>query len=140
MVVTLKQILSENKDVILKNKKLYCHSCEITINCKTKHQTTRLSNHLKSKTHGDNKKFKKKKNAFIDETLENNKTKNLFNFELTKALLQSGVGLNIVNSPPEPSFDLLWPLALIFFGAPISKFKDKLPYTSPGQLFMFMNA
>jgi hypothetical protein len=26
-----------------------------------------------------------------------------------------------------------------FFGAPISKFKDKLPYTSPGQLFMFMN-
>jgi hypothetical protein len=53
MVVTLKQILSENQDVILKNKKHYCHSCEITIDCKTKHQTTRLSNHLKSKAHGD---------------------------------------------------------------------------------------
>jgi hypothetical protein len=104
MVVTLKQILSENQDVILKNKNLYCHSCEITIDCKTKHQTTRLSKHLKSKAHCDNKKLKKKKNVFIDEALENNKTKNLFNFELTKALLQSGVGLNIVNSPPLKSF------------------------------------
>jgi len=57
--VTLKQILSENQDVILKNKILYCHSCEITIDCKTKHQTTRLSNHLKPKAQAIIKSLRK---------------------------------------------------------------------------------
>jgi hypothetical protein len=65
MVKSVNEILSKNNDLTFKNQKFYCQSCEIIIVCKTKHQTTRLSNHLKSKLHVDNKKLKKKRNNFI---------------------------------------------------------------------------
>ena len=44
------------------------------------------------------------KNSFIDETLNSVETKNLFNFYLTKALLESGLSLNKVNSMPLKNF------------------------------------
>ena len=42
MGLTIKQLLSENNDVIFKYKKLYCHSCKISIDCQTKLATPKF--------------------------------------------------------------------------------------------------
>jgi hypothetical protein len=109
----LNQIIKSNNDFTTDGQKLYCIVCDKNINVTEKHLKNRVDDHFNSDIHKKNKSLKSQKGDHLSQSLirnafnksqEKEKAENIFNNELTLALVDSNIPLYKLNNPTFKSF------------------------------------
>jgi hypothetical protein len=104
----LNQIIKSNNDFTTDGQKLYCIVCDKNINVTEKHLKNRVDDHFNSDIHKKNKSLKSQKGDHLSQSLirnafnksqEKEKAENIFNNELTLALVDSNIPLYKLNNP-----------------------------------------